>query len=211
MNILSINTCFKVSDVSLYSDNCQYIAKEESALQHSVVLMSQIDDVIEKAKIKCADLDFVCVAIGPGSFTGIRIGIAVAKGICDANAKRIIPVDTLSLIAYNAVNAPDFVVVKGIANEYFVGECSDGKVVNKILLTKEEFMRRLSTHSKVATIDDLNDEGFMCVIERVEKLDMRQIALSNIENAVEPTCVEPLYLRLSQAEMQKGGANNANS
>lgn len=211
MNILSINTCFKVSDVSLYSDNCQYIAKQESALQHSIVLMSQIDDVIEKAKIKCADLDFVCVAIGPGSFTGIRIGIAVAKGICDANAKRIIPVDTLSLIAYNAVNAPDFVVVKGIANEYFVGECSDGKVVNKILLTKEEFLKKLTVNSNIATIDDLSDDGFSCTIERIEKLDMRQIAFDNIENAVEPIYVEPLYLRLSQAEIQKGGANNANS
>lgn len=210
MNILCINTCFKVSDVSLYSDNYQFEAKQESALQHSVVLMSQIDDVFAKAKMKCADLDFVCVAVGPGSFTGIRIGIAVAKGICDATAKKIIPVDTLSLIAYNASGKPDFVVIKGIANEYFVGECTDGKVTNKMLLTKEEFLKKLTVNSTIATIEDLSDDGFSCTIERIEKLDMRQIAFDNIENAVEPIYVEPLYLRLSQAEMQKG-ASNANS
>lgn len=210
MNILSINTCFKVSDVSLFCGDCQYDAKPESALQHSVVLMSQIDDVFEKAKMQCDELDYVCVAVGPGSFTGIRIGIAVAKGICDANSKNIIPVDTLSLIAYNTANSVDFVVIKGITNEYFVGECADGKVLKKMLLTKEELLKKLSPFSKLATIDDLSPDGFPCDVERIEKLDMRRIAFDNIENAVDSVYVEPLYLRLSQAEMQKG-AKNANS
>jgi len=210
MNILSINTCFKVCDVSLFVDDCQFVAKQESALQHSVVLMSQIDNVLENAKMRCGNLDYVCVAVGPGSFTGIRIGIAVAKGICDANTIKIIPVDTLSLIAYNAVSSPNFVVIKGIADEYFVGECTNGKVTNKMLLTKEEFFKKLTANSIVATIDDLSTDGFPCDIEQIERLDMREIAFDNIENAVESICVEPLYLRLSQAEMQKG-ASNANS
>ena len=154
-----------------------------------------MENVFEKAKMQCGELDYVCVAVGPGSFTGIRIGIAVAKGICDANSKNIIPVDTLSLIAYNTANSVDFVVIKGITNEYFVGE---------------ELLKKLSPFSKLATIDDLSPDGFPCDVERIEKLDMRRIAFDNIENAVDSVYVEPLYLRLSQAEMQKG-AKNANS
>ena len=209
MNILCINTCFKTSNVELLNDEHKYFAKQQSSLQHSVVLMTQIEEVFEKSKIRSENLNYICVAVGPGSFTGIRIGVAVSKGLSDTTNARIIPIDTLSLIAYNSTISPDYIVVKGISDEYFLGECKDGKVVNKILITKENLLKKLTSNTRLATIDDLG-EDFRCVIERVEKLDMNQIALDNVKNAVESIYVEPFYLRLSQAEMQKG-ENNANS
>lgn len=211
MNILSINTCFKNSDVTLFTDKKDYSAKQESALQHSVVLMGQIDDVFQQANMNSTDIDYVCVAIGPGSFTGIRIGLAVAKGICDANSKKIIPIDTLSLIAINSNITPNFVAIKGIADEYFVGKCDDGVVVERMLLKKDEFNKILQPDAIVVTIDDLSNDDLNCTIQNVVELNTKQIAIENIKNAVAPLYVQPLYLRLSQAEMQKKEASNANS
>lgn len=203
MNILCINTCFTTSDVCLCTDKGDYKAKQETALQHSVVLMKQIDSVMETSGLAPKDVDYVCVAIGPGSFTGIRIGLAVAKGFCDALNIKIIPVNTLELIAYNAKNSLQFVVIKGIADEFFVAECKNSVCGEPTLLIKADLLQKLDAQTKIASNQDLQLDNFPCEVECVERFDMKQIALDNINNAVQPVEANPLYLRLCQAELQK--------
>jgi tRNA threonylcarbamoyladenosine biosynthesis protein TsaB len=63
--------------------------------------MPQIAFGLEQSNIELKDLDIVTIANGPGSFTGIRIGLATAKGICMAHEIPLLPVNTLELLAYN--------------------------------------------------------------------------------------------------------------
>ncbi len=101
--ILNIDTALDTASVCL--------AKEEQVLQfsvnkdqkdHAAWLHSCIADLMQKAGHEIKDLDAVAVSIGPGSYTGLRVGLAAAKGFCYALDIPLIAVNTLKLIAFAA-------------------------------------------------------------------------------------------------------------
>lgn len=61
----------------------------ECAMQHSVILMDEIDKALDELSLTPAECDFFAAVVGPGSFTGIRIGIAAVKGFALATGKKI--------------------------------------------------------------------------------------------------------------------------
>ncbi|MFM7078151.1 MAG: tRNA (adenosine(37)-N6)-threonylcarbamoyltransferase complex dimerization subunit type 1 TsaB, partial [Bacteroidota bacterium] len=71
----------------------------EGVKNHSRVLMPFIDSCIKKSGVSLSDLDAVAISKGPGSFTGLRIGVATAKGICFAIDKPLLAVNTLQSMA----------------------------------------------------------------------------------------------------------------
>lgn len=99
--ILHIETAEEICSVCL-AGNGQIISIEEDATRysHASVLTVLIDNVIKNAGLKgLNDLDAVAVSMGPGSYTGLRIGTAAAKGICYALNKPLIAVPTLLSMA----------------------------------------------------------------------------------------------------------------
>jgi tRNA threonylcarbamoyladenosine biosynthesis protein TsaB len=68
-------------------------------LQHSKRLFVEIEGVCSEAAIEIAELEAVAVTIGPGSFTGLRIGLAAAKGLCMPSDKALVGVSTLAVLA----------------------------------------------------------------------------------------------------------------
>ena len=77
---------------------------KKAKMAHSSLLIPMIDRILKKARLKIKDIDCFAVSIGPGSFTGLRIGATVVKGLAYALKKRIIAVPTLDVIAYNALD-----------------------------------------------------------------------------------------------------------
>lgn len=69
-------------------------------LTHSVTLMPLIKQAVDTAGMSVGDIDVVAVTNGPGSFTGVRIGVSTAKGIAQPENKKCVPVSTLEAIAY---------------------------------------------------------------------------------------------------------------
>ncbi len=99
--LLNIETATKNCSVSL-AQNGEVIALREIAEQgysHAEKLHVFIEQVIAEGKITIQDLDAVAVSKGPGSYTGLRIGVSAAKGLCYAINKPLISVDTLLLLA----------------------------------------------------------------------------------------------------------------
>jgi len=98
--ILNIETATGVCSVALAQDG-QLIGMKESDTKnsHSAQLTLFMDEVIKTAGIALADLDAVAVSEGPGSYTGLRIGVAAAKGLCYALDKPLIGVSTLQAMA----------------------------------------------------------------------------------------------------------------
>lgn len=99
--ILNIETATKNCSVSL-SDGNRLLALKELAAEnysHAEKLHVFIDEVFKKAKISPEDIVAVAVGKGPGSFTGLRIGVAAAKGLCMAWDKPLVSVDTLKVLA----------------------------------------------------------------------------------------------------------------
>lgn len=102
MNILSIDTSSTVSTVAIINED-KLIGEEivNSKLTHSEKLMPAIDRVIKNCSMTIDNIDAIAVAVGPGSFTGIRIGISTAKALAHSKKKNIIGVSTLDGLALN--------------------------------------------------------------------------------------------------------------
>ena len=102
MKILGIDTSTPIGSVALI-DGESLVAEHTLNIvkAHSSRLMPAIDTVLKWGDITADELDGCAVGIGPGSFTGIRIGIATIKSLCYALDKPIIGVSTLEAIAYN--------------------------------------------------------------------------------------------------------------
>ncbi len=104
--ILSIETSTKVCSVCL-SENDNIIIKKElfEANSHATHLTVFIQDLFNDIKeYKISDIDAVAVSSGPGSYTGLRIGVSVAKGICYALGKPLIAITSLEALAYAAID-----------------------------------------------------------------------------------------------------------
>jgi tRNA threonylcarbamoyladenosine biosynthesis protein TsaB len=71
---------------------------------HAEKLMTQIDSVLAQSGVSLGQLDGVAISIGPGSFTGLRIGLSVAKGLAYATGKPLVAVPTLRALAQRAVD-----------------------------------------------------------------------------------------------------------
>ena len=100
MFILGIETSTKTGSVAVISEDAviaQYSLNIE--VTHSERLMSTVDRVLKDIGIAIADMDGFAVAIGPGSFTGLRIGLAAIKGLAFATGKRVAAVPTLKALA----------------------------------------------------------------------------------------------------------------
>jgi len=102
MKILGIDTSTPIGSVALIDDDNIVAEHTLNIVQaHSSRLMPAIDTVLKWGDITPDALDGCAVGIGPGSFTGIRIGVATVKSLCYAVDKPIVGVSTLEAIAYN--------------------------------------------------------------------------------------------------------------
>lgn len=90
----------------------------ECAMKHSVLLMDEIDGALNEINLTPAECDFFAAVTGPGSFTGIRIGISAAKGFAFGADKPLMGVTSFDLIAYN-VNADKFTAVIDAAHGFY--------------------------------------------------------------------------------------------
>jgi tRNA threonylcarbamoyladenosine biosynthesis protein TsaB len=99
--ILAIDTATQYAGLALYNDDG--LRAEETWYtdrNHTVELMPRLARMLESAQLKVSDLTALAVSIGPGSFTGLRIGLAVAKGIALPYKLAVVGIPTLEAAAY---------------------------------------------------------------------------------------------------------------
>ena len=106
--ILNIDTATEYAGVCL-SKNGVLLAKREHDLpkDHASFLQIAIQEILVETNESLHNIDAVAVTGGPGSYTGIRVGLASAKGICFALNKPLIIINTLAVIANSALQAYD--------------------------------------------------------------------------------------------------------
>lgn len=100
MRILGLDTCLGACSVAVWEDGV-VLAREWQAMQrgHAEALPPMLERVRLRAGLVYADFDRLAVSIGPGSFAGVRVGLAAARGICVARALPLVGVGTLELLA----------------------------------------------------------------------------------------------------------------
>lgn len=105
MKILCIDTSSKLCSVAIL-ENTTLINKLEldNGLTHSETLMPLIKELLEKSNLSLKDINLLVSDIGPGSFTGIRIGVATCKAFSDSMNIPCVGISSLEVLAYNAKN-----------------------------------------------------------------------------------------------------------
>lgn len=102
--ILNIETSTPVCSASIARNGeCLAIRESFEDKSHASLLTVFIDELLQEVNIDASDLDAVCISEGPGSYTGLRIGVSVAKGICYAKNIPLLAVNTLKAMAAMAV------------------------------------------------------------------------------------------------------------
>lgn len=101
MKILSIDTSTKTGSVAVLESEKVLVELSYTAdSSHSKDLILVIDKALKKAKLELSEINGIAVSIGPGSFTGLRIGLATAKGLAFALNKPIVGISTLEALAF---------------------------------------------------------------------------------------------------------------
>lgn len=136
MLVLAIDTSTKIGSVALYDKNRGLLGEItlNSGNNHSENIMDSIDQLFKFTGKKTEEIDRVAVSTGPGSFTGIRIGVAVAKGLAYSLNKEIVGINELDIIANLVGNFKGNIVSLIDARKervYFAGYQLDEKILER--------------------------------------------------------------------------------
>lgn len=126
MWILGVETSGKSGEVALWRDDAPVESRSLSSAgqRHAQALVKEINDLLDRHELTATDIDLVAVSIGPGSFTGLRVGVVFAKTFCYATKAKLVAVDTMRAIAENC--PPDvhqvYVLADAQRGDVYVGE-----------------------------------------------------------------------------------------
>jgi tRNA threonylcarbamoyladenosine biosynthesis protein TsaB len=140
--LLSLNTCGNTASVALgvaEKDDVKILATAELAVRtYSARLIPEIAALLQKQQATLSDIEAIVVVNGPGSFTGIRVGLSTAKGLSEGAGIPLIAVSRLALLA-NASGLPHVLAaVDAGRGEYYVGEYRNGNNLGETLMTGEQ-------------------------------------------------------------------------
>ncbi len=111
MKILAIDCCSSSCSAAVMDEErLLSLSLLDCGLGHSKTILVQIDQVLGNAGLTRKDIDYIATTVGPGSFTGIRIGVSTAKGLAQSTGIGLIPLSTMDALAYNSA-APDGTVI----------------------------------------------------------------------------------------------------
>lgn len=128
--ILNFETSSKNCSVSLSSEGklISNFDLEDDKYRHSELLTSTIKDILTQNNISAKELSAVAVGIGPGSFTGLRIGFSVAKGLCYPHKINLIGISSLKILANSIKNDTEDIIpmINDKGNYYYLSTFENG-------------------------------------------------------------------------------------
>ncbi len=228
MKILSLDSSATSASVCVYDTEIDKIIGDffiNTKLTHSQTLVPMIDALLSSTKLEMSDIDLFAVNTGPGSFTGIRIGVSLIKGMAMALDKPCASLSTLESMAYNYLDAEDIVVCacmdarrNQVYNALFsVNDgcverlCEDRAIsVDELLLELKELDRKIVLVGDGAQLCYNQNEychiQLACIDKRYQRAS--SVALCAFEKiaagcSITAAALMPTYLRPSQAERER--------
>jgi tRNA threonylcarbamoyladenosine biosynthesis protein TsaB len=146
MKILALETSAKAVSAAV-CENGKILCSgyQDTGLTHSRTLMPIVEHILKNTNLTMADMDAIAVAVGPGSFTGIRIGVSAAKGLAFAVGKPAVGVSTLAAMARNVAFADGLVICAMDARR--------NQIYNALFEAKDGLLTRLTEDRAIALAD----------------------------------------------------------
>ena len=230
-NILGIETSGKVCSVALYTKNSYKEININTGLTHSETLFPNVNQLLNNNNLQVKDLSYIAVSNGPGSYTGLRIGISCALGLSIVDNIKIRYVNTLKALNYNIndfisnnniiLNENDIIVsiLDAKANRVYLG-LSRFNAINNFIIEKivsiDELIEMLNEYNDdfyilgdgVDIYKDIissryNKQNIHFLAEDYNYLNAKNVieASKNIENYIENININ--YMQKSQAERNR--------
>ena len=210
--LLNIETATKNCSVSLAKDGVTLLCKEiaEEGYSHAERLHVFIEAIIKEAGITFQDLNAVAVSQGPGSYTGLRIGVSAAKGLCYALNIPLIAVDTLQTLA-RQIKVTDGCVIPMIDarrmevySAIFEANYTSKRATEAQVITPELFA---TIQEKIYFVGDCNEKckavlkaSNFVFVEGVQYPSAKEMSMTSFEkykisDTVDVAYFEPFYLK----------------
>lgn len=227
MKILGIDTSTMSANVAVLEDDkliCEYTINTKKT--HSQKLMPMIENMLKLSEIEIKEIDAIAICVGPGSFTGLRIGMATAKAMAHVNNIPLIGVDSLEILGANIDNCNKKICA--------ILDAQRDQVYTNTYKLEDNKIQALQSEIEIMPIDNLleklssSEEEWVIAGEAVYKYKEKIEAISNIvisspsnnitkastlclvardkfvRNIDVHNCydINPMYIRKSQAEEQ---------
>ena len=192
MKILALESSATACSAALWEDGAPLAQSwQNSGLTHSCTLLPMVEDMLKSCGEKLEEVDVVAVAAGPGSFTGLRIGVATAKGLAWPQDKPCAPCSTLESMAWPLAHLEDTVIVCAM-------DARRNQVYNALFLTKDGRLERLCPDRAIG-LDELGEELKVLEKKKVVVGDGAQLCYNKLmERGIDLT-LAPRHLRLQSA------------
>lgn len=217
-NILAIDTSGPVCSVAVLSGaSLRYEARALNKLTHSRNLMPMVDEALAKAGVEVTEISHIAAVVGPGSFTGVRIGVAAAQGISRGLNIPCIAVDALEAMA-GSLSHVDAVVcpIRDARSNQVYGAAfkGDNRLMPDEAMKLDAYLQQVSAmgdwlffigDGAVAYQEDIQAIlGARAVIAPPHLIQpgaaaAAVLAARRLDQAVQPDQLMPLYLRAPQA------------
>lgn len=225
MNILSLDTTAEVCTAAICNGD-KLIAEMtvNTGNTHSQTLLPVVEQILKISGMSLNDVDYFACSTGPGSFTGVRIGVATIKGTAYGKNKPCVSVSTLEALAYNLIGYDGIIcpVMNARRNQVYnaLFRCNGGKITRLCpdrALSIDELDEELSSlDERIYLVGDgygITVKGFKktkteYVPERIRYqsgYSVAQCALKQIDagEIFSDSAIKPIYLRPSQAERER--------
>ncbi len=232
MKILAIETSTMLGGVAIADDALGLIAEVRLNVKstHSERLMTEIDHIMNESGHTIFDIDVFAIATGPGSFTGLRIGLSTVKGFAYATGKPVVIVPTLEALAWNYsyCRFPVCTMLDARKKEVYAAlfkwdDDNFARLIDEIAIPVITFLKNLTflPYEKIIFTGDATNLYREQIIEMMkdkaifashEKMisSPANIATIGLKKAREgkfsdPVTLVPLYIRKSEAEIKQNG------
>lgn len=214
MTLLGIDTSGKTASVALCTED-KVLAQTTvyTSLTHSQVILPICNDVLKNAGVDLADVDGIAVAAGPGSYTGLRIGISAVKAICFAQNKPCIGVSTLEGLANNVSLHKGIICAVMTARLDLVycavfksDGCKAGRLTDDEILPLEELKSKLDEYDGTIAVvgdaaDKLNGERFLIAPPHLKLQLATGLCSAAFDKELStPDKLDAAYLQITKAE-----------
>ena len=228
MLILAFESSAKAASVALCRDGhlvSQY--SQCSGLTHSRTLLPMAEDMLKNAELTIGDIDAFAVAHGPGSFTGVRIGVTAVKALSHALGIPCVAVDALEATAAG-LEAQDEIVCPiqdaRVQQVYGAAFCNGKRLLDDCVLKLPEYLDKISPLGErfLFTGDGVavyRQQIADCLGDRVRfaaapcaylrPAAVAALAARDADQAVDYLTLQPLYLRAPQAERERAAREGA--
>ena len=191
MTILALETTAKAASCAVLQEGMPLAtAWQATGLTHSRTLMPMVEDMLKNSELTLADMDAIAVAAGPGSFTGLRIGIAAVKGLAWAADKPCVGVSTLEAMAWPLAHMTGTIV--------FAMDARRQQIYNAIFAAEAGTLKRLCP-DRAISLAELGEELKNYQNPKIAVGDGATLCYNGLAETIPDLRLAPAHLRLQSA------------